>query len=175
MPRLGRITVESLACTAVLGLGSAAAADLESCLQATLRLFGGEAWHVEFESRGGRPTYEFVVAKGNERLYVGCDAGTGRVGEVDAIVEADDPRWRAVAKIEEEKAVAIATERYRGEVEEVKRLLLGSGGAAYEVDVEVEGGEGEFNVYVDAETGRILNVHIEYWEIGRPSRQDDDD
>jgi hypothetical protein len=53
-------------------------------------------------------------------------------------------------------------------VEEVKRLLLSTGGAAYEVDVEIPGADGEFNVYVDAASGDLMLVNFEYWEIGRP-------
>lgn len=50
----------------------------------------------------------------------------------------------------------------------MKHLLLSNGPAAYEVDVEIEGADGEFNVYVDAATGRISGVNVEYWEIGMP-------
>jgi hypothetical protein len=72
---------------------------------------------------------------------------------VDLIVEADDPRWTAMAKVDEAAASKAATEDYKGEVEDA---------------------DGEFNDYVDAATGRIMQVSIEYWGIGRPAADDDD-
>ena len=42
------------------------------------------------------------------------------------------------------------------------------------VDVEVEDADGEFNVYVDAASGKLMLVNIEYWVIGRPAAEDND-
>jgi uncharacterized membrane protein YkoI len=150
------------------------AVTVEDCLASVEAALGGDALHLEYESRGGTPTYEFIIGAGGIEYYVGCDATTGLIGEVDLIVKADDPRWTALAKVDEAAAKKAATERYKGEVEEVKRLLLSNGGAVFEVDVEVDDGDGEFNVYVDAATGSITLVNIEYWEIGRPGVEDDD-
>lgn len=147
---------------------------VEDCLASVQGALGGNALHLEYESRGGTPTYEFIIGTDGMEYYVGCDATTGMIGEVDLIVKADDPRWTATAKIDETAAKKAATDRYKGEVEEAKRLLLSNGSAVYEVDVEVDDADGEFNVYVDAATGRITQVNIEYWEIGRPGAEDDD-
>ena len=163
-----------LAAAPAMAQDTAAAVTVEDCLALVEDALGGDALHLEFESRGGTPNYEFIIGVGDIEYYVGCDATTGMIGEVDLIVEADDPRWTAMAKVDEAAASKAATERYKGEVEEIKRLLLSNGLAAYEVDVEVEDADGEFNVYVDAATGRVMLVNIEYWEIGRPAADDDD-
>lgn len=148
---------------------------VDDCLASVQNALGGDALHLEFESRGGVPTYEFIIGSDGIEYYVGCDATTGMIGEVDLIVKGNDPRWTAVAKIDEAAAKKAATDRYKGEVEEAKRLLLSNGAAVFEVDVEVSDADGEFNVYVDAVTGAIMAVNIEYWEIGRPGVEDDDD
>lgn len=159
---------------ALLGSGPAAMAgegkvSVEDCLDTVLDQLGGEAWHLEYESRGGVPIYEFVLHTDQENYYVACDARTGTLAEVDVIVEEDDARWQAAAKIDEDTATQTALDRYKGEVEEIKRLLLSSGGVAYEVDIEIPNANGEFNVYVDAVTGAISQVNHEYWEIGQPA------
>jgi uncharacterized membrane protein YkoI len=130
----------------VLAQDSTPRVSLEHCLKATTEALGGDVLHLEFEAWNGRPTYEFIIGTSRDTYYVGCDAVTGLIGEVDVIVEGGDPRWQAVAKVDESTAVKTATERYKGEVEEVKRLLLASGGAAYEVDVEIGNADGEYNV-----------------------------
>jgi uncharacterized membrane protein YkoI len=147
-----------------------AALRIEECLKTTHAALGGDVLHAEYESRDGRPTYEFIIKGKNETYYVGCDATSGLLREVDILVSMQDPRWTSIAKIDEAAARVAATERYKGKIEEVKRLLLADGSAVYEVDVEVEGAAGEFNVYVDAVTGKIVRVNIEYWEIGGSAR-----
>lgn len=138
----------------------------EACLDLTLRTLGGRATHVEFESRGGVPTYEFVVRSGEIQYYAGCDANTGMISRVDVIVERDDTRWTDVAKVDETTARNTALERFTGSrVEGLKRLLMGDGRAAYEVDLEFDN-QRELNVYVDAVAGGIFLVNPEYWEIG---------
>lgn len=138
----------------------------EACLDVTLRTLGGQATHVEFESRQGVPTYEFVVRSGEIQYYAGCDARTGMVSRVDVIVEANDTRWTDVAKIDETTARNAALERFTGSrVEDLKRLLMGDGRVAYEVDLEFDN-QRELNVYVDAVAGGIFLVNPEYWEVG---------
>lgn len=140
---------------------------LETCVNLVQRTMGGETTHLEFESRDGVPTYEFIVeSESGPTYYVGCDATSGLIAGVDVIVNTDDERFAAVAQITAEQAADTALQRYPGEVEEVKSLLLASGQAVYEVDVEFEP-EGEFNVYVDAASGEVFTVNIEYYEIGQ--------
>ena len=167
--------VLAAAATPAAAQDGAGTVTVEDCLASVEDALGGDALHLEFESRGGVPTYEFIIGAGDIEYYAGCDATTGMIGEVDVIVDADDPRWTAVAKVDQAAASKAATDRYKGEVEEVKRLLLSNGGAAYEVDVEIDDASGEFNVYVDAASGRITQVNIEYWEIGRPGADAGDD
>lgn len=140
------------------------AGNFERCAQNVQNSFGGTSTHMEFESRDGVPMYEFVVeADSGDKLYVGCVAASGILATVDVIVEEGDPRFPN--GITEDDAAAAALQRYSGAVEEVKRLLLEDGSAVYEVDVEAEP-NAEYNVYVDAETGTVKSVNMEYLEIG---------
>lgn len=141
--------------------------DAGHCARVTQQLLGGSLAHMEFESRDGTPIFEFVVKAGEQTYYVACDALTGTLNAVDVIAAANDPRWQE-AKLDEKRAQEIALQRYPGQVEEVKRLLLSHGGMAYEIDIVPPGGQGEFNVYVDAVSGRISTVNIEYWEVSGP-------
>ncbi len=123
---------------------------------------------MEFESRGARPIYEFIIQTENDTTYyVGCDAMSGVLQDVDILVDADDSRFSGKAKVSADQAGQAALALYPGEIEEVKSFLTNTGHAAYEIDVEV-GGEagGEFNVWVDAASGEVYRVDVEYWEIG---------
>lgn len=158
----------ALAATAVAlpaAAGPSAPVPLEACLSLVSEQVGSAISHVEFESRRGEPTYELAVNAKGADYYVGCSGVTGLISEVDVLVKAEDPRWTAAAKIAEEEAKARALARYPGDVEEVKRLLLQSGPAVYEVEIEIPGGKAEFNVYVNAADGSIDQVNLEYWEI----------
>lgn len=138
----------------------------EACLDVTLRTLGGRAIHVEFESRAGVTTYEFVIRSGDAQYYAGCDANSGMVSRIDVIVAPDDTRWTEIAKIDPTTARNAAIERFPGgRIEEVKHLLMGDGRVAYEFDLEFDNGT-ELNVYVDAVAGGIFLVTPEYWEIG---------
>ncbi|WP_075214080.1 PepSY domain-containing protein [Mongoliimonas terrestris] len=147
---------------------------LPQAMDVVMSTIGSKITHLEFESRNGVPTYEFVVETKAGNYYVGVSGLTGLVSEVDVIVDDDDPRWTALAKVAEADATKTATASYAGEVEEVKRLLLADGTAAYEVDVEIAGAGGEYNVYVDAATGLLKLVNVEYWELGETIPGDDD-
>jgi len=149
------------------------AVGLETCVNLVQRTMGGETTHLEFESRDGVPTYEFIVeSESGPTYYVGCDATTGLIAGVDVIVSTDDARFASAAQIGAQQAAEAATRHYPGVVKEVKSLLLSTGQAVYEVDVEFEP-EGEFNVYVDAASGEILTVNIEYYEIGQTAASAD--
>jgi uncharacterized membrane protein YkoI len=136
------------------------------CLLAALGLVGGHATHMEFESRGGQPIYEFVVFSDNVNYYVACNATNGAIQDVDILVEPGDERFAARSRYDEAAARAAVLAQYPGEIEEVKWFLMHSGHVWYEVDVEIVGTDGEFNVWIDAETGGIVRVDVEYWEIG---------
>jgi hypothetical protein len=111
-----------------------------------------------------------VAGEDGTTYYIACSAATGVIQNVDTIVDAADTRFSSVATIAPQEAGQRATALYKGEIEEVKAVLTTHGEALYEVDVESSNGKGtatsEFNVWVDAATGRIHHVDIEYWEIG---------
>lgn len=139
---------------------------LPQAMDVVMSTIGSKITHLEFESREGVPTYEFIVETVGATYYVGVNGTTGLVSEIDVIVDDDDERWKAAAKVTEADAKAKAMSMYAGEVEEVKRLLLSDGSAAYEVDVEIANAGGEYNVYIDAASGNVKLVNVEYWELG---------
>lgn len=61
--------------------------------------------------------------------------------------------------------MAIATKAHPGEVVEVEYEIESDGGSTYEFDVIGKDGK-ETKVEVDAATGKIIEVHVEEWEIG---------
>jgi hypothetical protein len=138
------------------------------CYDSTIEALGGEALHLEFESRGGEPIFEFIIRQGDVTYYAACSGVSGVMFGIDIIVAADDSRFAERATISPDQAAQTATAFYPGDVEEVKAILTEDGQALYEVDVEVEDATGEFNVWVDAASGDLVRVDIEYWEIGRP-------
>lgn len=141
------------------------AVSLTTCMDLVAEQIGASIDHVEFESRNGEPTYELIVSAEDARYYVGCSGRTGLITEIDRLPAPDDPTWTALAKLSEEEAKRIGLERYPGELEEIKPVLLQSGEAVYELDIEIAGGNGELNVYVNAADGSISQVNVEYWEI----------
>lgn len=140
--------------------------DLASCLDVVTGTLGGSATHVEFESRGGEPVYEFIIKTPSVTYYAGCSGLTGKIADVDVIVSPADERFKARAKIDAKQAGEIATKLHPGEIEEVKAIFTSNGNVWFEVEVELQAGEGELNVWVDAETSRVVRVDVEYWEIG---------
>lgn len=161
-----------LATPALAGVATDASRGVEITVaeryDATIEALGGEAVHLEFESRGGDPTFEFIVRQGGVTYYAACSGVSGLISGIDVIVAADDSRFAGRAKISPDQAAQIATALYLGEVEEVKAILTEGGQAMFEVDVEIEDAAGEFSVWVDAASGELWRVDIEYWEIGRP-------
>lgn len=156
------------------------------CLDILSQTVGGQATHLEFISRAGTATFEFIVSGDDgSTYYVGCNGELGTIQYVNVIVSADDERFASRAQIDEAQARQTATAQYPGGVEEVKAVLTSDGQALYEVDVEAEEdaaageagfgtGTGEFNVYVDAENNRIAQVDVEYWEIGEGGDEADE-
>lgn len=174
-----------------LGLGSAdantlgdtgtnAEVSVPECLEVAMRTVPGEPTNVEFVSRNGEPYYEFILDDDIDVYYIACNAQTGLIQGVDKIAGEEDSEFSSMARIEDEQAGRIATNRYPGEIEEIKGILRANGDAMWEIDIEREEGAGiafpsELNVWINAQTGTIEEVVIEYWEIGATGGEEDDD
>ena len=142
---------------------------LETCLAATAKIKSGEFVKVEYlnPSAEGVPTYEIEVrdSEGGEWEFL-CNARKGHVYEIETEVDSSsDERFKRQAKVSEEQARKTALDLYPGKIQEVEYEIESNGDVTYEFDIVDLGGT-EWKVEVDAATGKIIEVHVEEWEIG---------
>ena len=79
---------------------------------------------------------------------------------------ANDPAFKAKAKITEAEAKNIALKAYPGEIKEVEYEIEPNGDASYEFDIITKDGK-EMKVEVDAATGKIVEASEELYQIGK--------
>ncbi|MEW8534224.1 MAG: PepSY domain-containing protein [Candidatus Thiodiazotropha endolucinida] len=145
---------------------------LEECLSAASQIKSGDFIKVEYlnPSAEGRPTYEIEVRtpKDQEWEFM-CDASSGLIYEIEQEVDtADHSLFKKHAKISVKQASEAVLELYPGKIEEIEYEIEDNGDASYEIDVVDEAGT-EFKVEVDAVSGKVIEVHVEKWEIGEES------
>lgn len=143
--------------------------NLEKCLKAVSKVKPGSFVKVEYliMTDEGHPAYEVEVrdSNGNEWEFE-CRAKDAVIVEVEREVDSvDDPLFKKRMKVSEADARTTATALYPGEVEEVEYELQANGEPAYEFDIRDEDGT-EWKIEVSAESGEIIEVQIEGWEIG---------
>ncbi|MGH8593848.1 MAG: PepSY domain-containing protein [Gammaproteobacteria bacterium] len=142
---------------------------LGDCIKAAMAKQKGNFVKVEYLSKSakGVPTFELELrdANGVEHEFM-CDATSGQLYEAETEVDIpSDSKFKKNAKVGEEEAMAIATKAHPGEVVEVEYEIESDGGSTYEFDIIGKDGK-ETKVEVDAATGKIIEVHVEEWEIG---------
>ncbi len=147
---------------------------LEKCLNAAKQIKSGDFVKLEYlsPSAEGRPTYEIEVRTdtGREWEFM-CDASEGTIYEIEQEVDsADHALFKKHAKVNEAQARKTVLELYPGKIEEIEYEIESNGDASYEIDVVDEGGT-EFKVEVDAASGKVIEVHIEQWEIGEEPQE----
>lgn len=169
----------ALACSALLVFATPAMAGhghgdgLGKCMKAVSKIKNGDFTKVEYLSftDEGTPAYELEVRDrdGNEWEFE-CSARHARILEMEREVDsADDALFKKHMKVSESDARATATGLYPGTVEEVEYEIESDGKPSYEFDiVDVEGTE--YKVEVSAESGDIVEVQVEAWEIGEEDR-----
>jgi len=141
---------------------------LEACMKAALGKQPGTVVKVEFKIEKGAPIYEFdIEGKDGKAWDIECDANTGKIVEVEQEVHsANDPAFKAKAKITEAEARNIALKAYPGEIKEVEYEIEPNGDASYEFDIITKDGK-EMKVEVDATTGKIVESSEELYQIGK--------
>jgi uncharacterized membrane protein YkoI len=115
----------------------------------------------------GDPSFEIEVrdSKGTEWEFM-CEVNDGSIYEVEQEADsANDPRFEKEAEINEQQAREQVTALYPGRVKEIEYEIESSGEATYEIDV-VDDHSTEFKAEVDAASGKIIELHVEAWEIG---------
>ena len=141
---------------------------LEACMKAALGKQPGTVVKVEFKIEKGAPIYEFdIESKDGKAWDIECDANTGKIVEVEQEVRgANDPAFKAKAKITEPEARNIALKAYPGEIKEVEYEIEPNGDASFEFDIITKDGK-EVKVEVDAATGKIVETSEELYQIGK--------
>jgi uncharacterized membrane protein YkoI len=163
--------------TGALAFAPAHAADLsgfkpkagfEKCLKASLSAKPGEVIKVEAKTEKGVPVYEFDIVGADGKAWdVECDGNTARIIEIEQeVANADDPAFKAKAKVSEAEARNTALEKYPGEIVEVEYEIEADGAASYEFDIKTKDGK-ERKVEVDATSGKIVEANPEHFQLGK--------
>ncbi len=143
---------------------------MEACMAAALAKADGEVRSLKLEIENGKPLYEFdIETDAGQQWELECDAMTGEIVEMSRTASRNDPEFRAVAKLVERQARAIALERFPGNV---TGSDLEMEGERAQYKVEIEGDDGNtYEAIVDAATGEIVASEVEseettIYEIG---------
>ncbi len=138
---------------------------MEACMKAALALHPGKVISLEAEVEKGKPIYEFDIQGADGKEWeVECDAKTGKVTEVEEeVASANDPAFKA--KITLEEAQAIALKAKPGKIVETEFSIEGDGQSSYEFDIVGEDGV-EWEIEIDAMTGKIIEMERETYQIG---------
>lgn len=170
---LAALTLTVVAPSAPAGHGHRGAS-LEDCLAAASAVRKGAYVKVEYlvHADEGQPAYEIEIRDGAGREWeLECGAHTGAILEIEQEADsADDPLFKANAKVSEGDARATASKLYPGKVEEVEYEIEANGDASYEFDI-VDADGTEWKVEIDAATGKVVEVQVEKWEIGEEDRR----
>ena len=139
---------------------------VETCLKAVLAKHPGDIISLEAEIENGKPIYEFdIKGKDGKEWEVECDAKTGKVTEEEEEIDAKDPRFASKVKVTLEDAKKTALAAKPGEVIETETSVEADGSISYEFDIRGKDGK-EWEVEVDAVTGKIVETEEEIYQIG---------
>jgi len=139
---------------------------MESCMNAALQKHPGEVISLEAELENGVPTYEFDIKGADGKEWeVECDAKTAKLIEEEEEVDVKDPRFVAKAKVTMEQAKKTALAAKPGTVVESETSIESNGNASYEFDIKGKDGK-EWEVEVDATTGKVIETEQEVYQIG---------
>jgi uncharacterized membrane protein YkoI len=140
---------------------------METCMKAALAKHAGDVISLEGEIENGKPIYEFdIKGKDGKEWEVECDANSGKVTEEEQeVADANDPAFKAKAKITQDEAKKVALAKFAGDVIESEFSIESDGTASYEFDIKTKGGK-EMEVEVDAASGKIIETEEETFQIG---------
>lgn len=143
---------------------------LHKCLKAASNLKDGYYQKLEYltMTKNGVKTYEIEIKdKNGVEWELMCDIHHGNIYEVEREVEStSDPLFKRHMKVDEKTAAKTALELYPGKLVHTEYEIEADGSASYEFDI-YEKHEVTYKVEVDANTGEIIEVNIEKWDIGR--------
>jgi uncharacterized membrane protein YkoI len=150
------------------GQAAPATMTLRDCVNAVQAVHAGTMVKVEGKTEGGRQALEFDVRSPDGTQWdIECDPVTGKVIETEQEVNsADQEPFKANVKVSEAEARRTALATHPGEIAEVEYEVEANGDASYEFDINPRGGGDQFKVEVDAATGKLVEDHIEHFQIG---------
>lgn len=141
-------------------------AAVETCLKAALAKHPGQVISLEAEIENGKPIYEFdIKGKDGKEWEVECDAKTGKLTEEEEEIEIKDPRFASKTKVALEDAKKMALAAKPGEIIETETSIEADGSISYEFDIKGKDGK-EWEVEVDAVTGKVVEIEEEVYQIG---------
>ncbi|MBP5985908.1 MAG: PepSY domain-containing protein [Azonexus sp.] len=175
MKRKTNITLTAVA-LALFGWQAGAVADtatppktkisLEAAQKAALAAKPGKVVKVELKREKGQLMWEFDIEGEGKAWDVEVNASTGKVNEIEQeVVSADDPMFKAKAKVSLEDAQKTALKKYPGKIKETEYEIESDGKASYEFDIVTTNGK-EMKVEVDATSGKIVEASPELWQSG---------
>lgn len=151
--------------------GDHGSASLDDCIQSARSVRQGDIVKVEYlsVSPAGAPTYEIEIRDSSDTEWeLMCNANTGDIYEIETEADsADDALFAKTAKISEEQAKKIATDRFGGKIVEIEYEIESDGSPTYEIDLQQPDQDTEFKVEVDAVSGDIIELSVEQWQIGQ--------
>lgn len=128
-------------------------------------MYPGEITELELEKEGDNLVYEIEVKQENKEIELKIDANTGEVlfSEIDYddndndVVNSNGSSTNNTI-ISEEKAIEIALRQFNGAIEEIE---LDEDDSRLIYEIEMENGEKEAEIEIDAYTGKVLEVEID--------------
>ncbi|MEI7968524.1 MAG: PepSY domain-containing protein [Betaproteobacteria bacterium] len=133
---------------------------LEHCLSQVEARLPGRFLGVEMLLKNGEPLYEFSVrARSDRRIWEAtCSGSTGRITGIERDVPSpDDPAFSASDRVPEVLAEDAALAQVPGRLVGREYEVSPGGSAWYEFTVVTQSGQ-EFEVMVDATSGRVIGV-----------------
>lgn len=166
MRKISLILAALLVSSPVMAATSAHKGPLEKCLKAALVKHPGDVISLEAEIENGKPIYEFdIKGKDGKEWEVECDAKTSKVTEEEEEIDIKDARFTSKAKVTLEEAKKSALAAHPGEVIESETSIESDGSISYEFDIKSKDGK-EWEVEIDAVTGKIIETEEEIYQIG---------
>lgn len=143
---------------------------LQTCLSAASDIKDGYYAKVEYltMTQQGDDAYEIEIHDKNKVEWeLMCNSATGRISGVEREVDsANDPLFKKHMKVDKDAAAKTALELYPGKLVHTEYEIEANGDASYEFDIFDHPGT-TYKVEVDAASGKIIEVAIEKWDIGR--------
>ena len=147
---------------------------LHKCLESASEIKEGYYAKLEYLTLtdSGTTTYEIEIHdKDGVEWELMCDISTGSIYEIEREVESpSDPLFKKNMKVNEDTAGKEALALYPGKIVHTEYEIEVNGASSYEFDIFERPGV-TYKVEVDAATGKIVEVSIEKWDIGRESHE----